>query len=469
MRILAKLTPSNKLQIKRYRIAEGYCKRKTAKPSSEIVELNRLGLSLNNVISSRSILSYNSLVRNIGAGVNGCPVNQLGLIQSSSEDGLEPNPSGEFCFIPQKVEYADCDSKGFWTIEEEEYECFRARYARSLDILKKSQQKKKSHCNWGVTQKSKVFRWQGAEKIREGGAVIDRFVGKHHSSMLTLTIPGGTREAFKAVADWSGWIANRLLQVIRRVPKSLPPVHWFFVWEHQKRGALHLHMCLAWKVHSEDRYALAEAIKNKWFECLLELEEKCGVDAFQPLGFRPSWRNVPSVWQWDCQEISKSVAGYFSKYCQKNSQINGQEPNVKKRGASPAPARNTKTKKYEDIHYPSRYWGSSQSIKRWVKRLTHSIMIETYTQEETERVYTNIVSASMHNIEVEDIIETEFQVIEPSTGVCISSGSVDTFRIPVDAYPAFWVRVMQSVFERDVCMDAMMKEFLGDKLFASMQ
>ena len=469
MRILAKLTPCNKLQIKRYRIADGYLKRKSNAPTVEARESKAIATSLDEVRLSQKILEYNSVVRYPSTGTDGCPVHQLGLMPSAPKMVYQSNPLGAFCLLPSKLEYGCIDNQGFAYLESEEYECFNARYRRNLDILEKSQQKKKSHCNWGVAQKPKVFRWQGAEKIREGGAVIDRFVGKYFSSMLTLTIPGGTSQAFKAVADWSGWIVNRLLQVIRRVPKDLPPVHWFFVWEHQKRGALHLHMCLGWKVCPEDRYALAELIKDKWFQCLLELQAKAQVDVFQPAGFRPSWRDKPSVWQWDCQHITKSVAGYFSKYCQKNSQINGQSGGVKKKGGEVPPLRSTKTKNYLNIYYPSRYWGSSQSIKKWIKRLTHSMLIETYSPEETERVYARILSASMQCVEVEDIIETEFQVIDPVTNVCLSSGTVTTFRIPPHAYPAFWVKVMQNVFDRDICMDAMTEQFLGSKMFASMQ
>ena len=469
MRILAKLTACNKFQIKRYRIADGYLKRKSNTPTAEVMESKAIASSLDEVRLGQKILEYNSVVRYPGIGSDGCPVHQLGLMPNAPEMVYQSNPLGAFCLLPSKVEYGCIDNQGFAYLESEEYECFNARYRRNLDILKKSQQKKKSHSSWGVTQKPKVFRWQGAEKIREGGSVIDRFVGQCACSMITLTIPGGTQQAFKAVADWSGWIINRILQVIRRVPRDLPPVHWFFVWEHQKRGALHLHFCLGWKVHAEDRYFLGELIKDKWFKCLLELQDKCGVDVFQPAGFRPSWRDKPSVWQWDCQHITKSVAGYFSKYCQKNSEINGQSGEVKKKGDKVPSPRSTKTKNYRTVHYPSRYWGSSQTVKNWVKWLTKSILVETYSQEETERVFNNLVDASMQNMEVDDIVETEFQVIEPTTGVCISSGTVTTFRIPPHAYPAFWVKVMQSVFEREVRMDAMMEEFLGKELFASMQ
>ena len=469
MRILAKLSPCNKLQIKLYRIADGYLKRPTTGEGEEQRQRERCGNALSNVVSSRKILSYNSPVRKSDVNVSSVHSEQLCLNNNPPEVFVHSKYQGDYCEIPSVVKYADVTSDGFAYIEKDEYERFSGQYRRSLDILKKSQQVEKKHSSWGKEQRPKQFRWQGAEKIREGGGVIDRFVGKYSSSMLTLTLPGGTTEAKKAIASWSGWIVNRILQVMRRVPKDYPPLHWFFVWEHQKRGALHLHMCIAWKVSARARREIAEKVKDKWFQCLLELQEKAGVDCFQPLGFRPSWRNKPEVWQWDYQEITKSVAGYFSKYCQKNSELNGQSNGV----------RNSRTKKNrgtvrdasqsKNLYYPSRYWGSSASIKAWIKRLTQVMKIETYSDEDTERVYQNILIASMQGQEVEDVIETEFQVVDERNGVCFSSGVVVTFRIPSAEYPAFWVRCMQNVFDRDICMDAMTREFLGEELFASMQ
>ena len=123
----------------------------------------------------------------------------------------------------------------------------------------------------------------------------------------------------------------------------------------------------------------------------------------------------------------------------------------------------------KNIYYPSRYWGSSQTIKAWVKRLTQTMKIETYSEQETERIYQAIVSVALEGQEVEDVIETDFQVVDQRTGVCFSSGTVITFRIPPEQYPSFWVRCMHNVFDRDICMDAMIEEFLGQELFASMQ
>lgn len=469
MKILAKLSPSNKLQIKRYRVAEGYLRKKVVGDSQEVRERDRVGRAFDSIFSSRKVLTANSPVIQPAITASRTNVRQICLFGEQPPPFVEPLHRGEYCDIPVVVEYAGVDQDGVARVRREDYKDFSGQYRRTLDILKKTQQKKKKHSNWGARQREKVFRWQGAEKIKEGGAVIDRFVGKYNSSMLTLTLPGGTEKAKAAIADWSGWIINLLMQVVRRVPKSYPPVHWFFVWEHQKRGALHLHMCLAWKVAPEIRKELGMRIKDKWFQCLLRLQKKSGVDCFQPLGFRKSYRDKPFIWQWDYQEIVKSVAGYFSKYCQKNSELNGQTGEVreknKKNEKQKAPSKETKRPKY----YPSRYWGSSRSIKNWVKRLAITLTVETYSEQETELIYQRLVIASMHNQEVDDITETEFQVIDERNGCCISSGDITTFRIPSEQYPLFWARVVRDVFDRDICMDAMMEEFLGTELFASMQ
>lgn len=353
-------------------------------------------------------------------------------------------------------------------IQQEGYGDYIAQHKRTLDILSESQQIEIKHSSWGKRQRPKVFRRQAANKILEGGAVIDRFVPLHATSMLTVTLPGSTFKAFAAVADWSGWIMNRVLQVIRRVPKDLPPVYWFFVLEHQKRGALHMHMCIGWDVNASMRRELGVAIKDKWFECLLELEKKAGVDCFQPLGFAKSWRNSPEIWKWDYQQIKKSVASYFAKYCQKNSEINGEKSEAANKRKTYHSLSNKGLGAKRGIYYPSRYWGSSQNIKTWIKRLTVSLSFDVAGDEEAEMVIQRIYDVCLHNQEIEDILEHEFEIVLPKSDICISSGIVTTILIPHEQYPAFWVKVVSDVFDKDICWDEKMKEFLGKELFASM-
>ncbi len=374
-----------------------------------------------------------------------------------------------YCKIPSDIEYVDTSGSGGLVIIKESYEEFTRHTRRLLDLLMESQQLSSKHSTWGKTQSPKVFRHEAGERIKEGGSIIDRFCGSSKSSMLTLTVPGSTWYCFDAVARWSGWLVNRMLQVIRRVPSSEPPIYWFFVWEHQKRGALHLHFCLGWDVPASKREALAVSLKDKWFECLLELLDKDGVDCFQRKGFSQTWRDTPEKWQWDYQEIKKSVAGYFAKYCQKNSEQNGSEgtkncnhAKITKRSRRKAPSK-------RGVCYPSRYWGSSQTIKVWIKRLSVHISMDVYSQDELENICNRIRCSVLAESVITSVSVGSFEILDEKNDVCIASGQVETYCLDADSYPHFWSRVYSDVFERSLGELAWMQEFMDTSSSASMQ
>ncbi len=167
---------------------------------------------------------------------------------------------------------------------------------------------------------------------------------------VTCTIPGSTRESFRTVSQYSGWIMNRLTQIVRR---SKHDPAWFYVWELQKRGALHLHFAIGCS-NLPDALELAQKIEFKWFELLLELQDKMNVDVFRK-NAKWSWRNAPEKWQSHVLPVYKSCAAYFSKYVGKQSNV---------------VTRNNKA------FCPARWWGSSSSIKRGVNDARVKISIE---------------------------------------------------------------------------------------------
>lgn len=463
MHILAKLSPNNKLQIKRYRVADGYRRPKKSDDSVALNNILRDGKNFEELLSRYRILQANSKIVEQTYYTEQVYQGQLDLFENRSKKVSLEKGSAVSTSLPCSLKYACISKDGGVFVENEDYREFQRRSMGLLDLLKKSQQPLKRHISWGKPQRPKLFRYQAGEKIKEGGAIIDRFCGKNNSSMLTLTLPGSSWYAMDAVARWSGWIINRMMQVIRRIPKSCPPVFWFFVWEHQKRGALHLHFCLGWKVHWAKRELLAYRLKDAFYKCLLELKEKDDVDCFQRKGFSISWRFQPWTWKWDYQEINKSVAAYFAKYCQKNAEYNGDNGEKPDRNDGRNRRRSRKVTSKKGISYPSRYWGSSQSIKRWCKTLSVSESYCASSREETLAICSRIRRLAVENEEVLSVSVSPFQIIDPKTSICISSGEVETYRFDPDDYPRIWKKIVSEVFERDICMDANMKEFLGVK------
>jgi hypothetical protein len=146
--------------------------------------------------------------------------------------------------------------------------------------------------------------------------------------------------------------------------------HWFFVWEYQKRGALHLHIALM-NPDKEKSRLCGEKILEKWFDVLLSIQEKSGVDMFcrndrKSCVIRESHQNVNQL-------MRKSAGGYFSKYAAKA------EKNEE----------NSYVSKFSKKYPPSRFWGSSKSLKALCKEFSYEQILAT--EEEIEERYQDIL------------------------------------------------------------------------------
>lgn len=255
-----------------------------------------------------------------------------------------------------------------------------------LDIILKSQRKKKAPCMRLNTPKN-FTRFSG-QKILESGSAMEiasnnqmRFCHE-----VTLTLPANMQEAFKALAAYSGYIINRLFQLIRR--NYGDSVLWFFVWEYQERGALHLHIALYHPDESEGLYISALLIEQ-WNKILSDVSIQANTDMFAPAKGRR--KKLPFQYQHHAQPLQKSVASYFAKYAGKEESKN--DWYVKK--------------------YPvSRFWGSSKRIKEIIKN--HSMEFnfdyqgnEKEAVEKFQEIVNNvieklaIVSASKYSFDIQ--------------------------------------------------------------------
>lgn len=211
---------------------------------------------------------------------------------------------------------------------------------RALDIINEFQTKEKNSIRggWGKLAKPTKFTKNARHRLLEAGAVVDATCGLN-AWEVTLTIPGSGHKIFNAVAAWSGWLMNELTQLLRRA-KCL---HWFYVWELQKRGALHLHLLIADTAKS--LLGLARKIESRWWVLLQSLSQKLSLDLFAK-SKSVTWRHRPQKWQSHVSPIRKSVAAYFSKYAGKGSN-SGQN-----------------LQSSQTVGMPARWWGSSRQIKK---------------------------------------------------------------------------------------------------------
>ena len=306
-----------------------------------------------------------------------------------------------------------------------------ARRSALLDITKKSQQRVKKHQEYGCPHPKRNFTANARHRILEAGAIIDRNFERDCTKMVTLTLPGSTQAAIAATANWSGWIVNRMLQVLRRSELE-ENLMWFYVFELQKRGALHMHWCLATD-NAATTEKLAIAIKDKWFECLLELQSKIGVDCFQKKQDY-THRNNPAVWKYDIQTTKKSVAAYFSKYVSKEAK------NQKRLGRW----------QQRKLYYPARWWGSSQSVKKAIKAWRYEHRIEGLTKEQGEHLR-ELIWQLLDSWKWMMKYEYKFTIEHPSVPVPLCSGHVQI------AYgePDTWLSCHTAI--KDLCDSGIVK------------
>lgn len=168
---------------------------------------------------------------------------------------------------------------------------------------------------------------------------------------LTGTLPGNTPAAFRAIAEYSSYIAESIGHWIKRTVKS---DYYFYVWELQKRGALHFHYCV-YCPDSRVREKICTAFKPKWTTLLDSISEKSNVCLWESSN-GTCHRDRYGTLQAYAQEVHTSVAAYLCGYL--------------------GNAKNKHIQDKECPYYPQRWWGASRASTSLLNSLTETIAIE---------------------------------------------------------------------------------------------
>ncbi|MBX9685888.1 MAG: hypothetical protein K2X27_04245 [Candidatus Obscuribacterales bacterium] len=181
-----------------------------------------------------------------------------------------------------------------------------------LDRSSEFQEGAKEISGWGRLPRKKIFRAYARRKIQEAGEILWRKFGRN-GIFLTGTVPGSGSAIAKTVAEYSGWLMNRINQWFR--DGFSMPYGTIAVWELQKRGMLHIHVCVC----SADSATLARFLsqwKERWNSLLLELSRKAGIDLFQK-NKNWTWADKLEKTQHDADFLKKNPARYLAKYLTK--------------------------------------------------------------------------------------------------------------------------------------------------------
>lgn len=188
--------------------------------------------------------------------------------------------------------------------------------------------------------KPKSFTKISGQRLRECGAAMDILSGGRLEECyeICLTLPANHEAAFVAIAKNTYFATNRIFAYLKKQYHG--EVSWFYVWEYQRRGALHLHMA----VHHRSAMLLptiCSDIKRAWIRILQDIGEMEDTCMFTDKSMKKCV--MPEHWQMHSDQIRKGVGAYFSKYAGKEE---------------------SKQSWYCQKYPISRFWGSSKQIKK---------------------------------------------------------------------------------------------------------
>lgn len=189
---------------------------------------------------------------------------------------------------------------------------------------------------------------KGAQKLRKIGAAIAAEFPKENCAFFTGTLPGSSERAIRDFARVSSYVQHLFKAKIRKEFGYSPSS--FYVWEHQRRGALHWHACFAMGSPWDALWLQAKS-RDWWYECLLQAEENFGAELWERSDLKPWRKSRYEVLVTDCQIVEKDVGAYLAKYLEKDL---------------PWFART----KAGNLYSPPRYWGATNSARKLARELS---------------------------------------------------------------------------------------------------
>lgn len=262
---------------------------------------------------------------------------------------------------------------------------------------------------YGGTPRKTVFGLRAKRTLQRVGGVFDKKFVKEHCLFLTGTLPGSTKESYEAIASWSGYIVDRLKSWVSYYVSTEFSFH---VWELQRRGALHLHYCVA--VHDgSSRQSIIERFKSEWVRILKSVSAKAGIDLFQR-GFGGSWKDRTDAVQAYAQPVRKSVAAYLAKYCSKGHDTS------------------------QAFYCPSRWWGCSRAALHALEEMTLTIALDSLSLRKAQQIFEDV-------IHITEAIATKFYDYWHGSGFgrtqvvyhCPEDSSVDIWKSIINTFLSF--------------------------------
>lgn len=211
------------------------------------------------------------------------------------------------------------------------------------------------------------FSLYGRRKLVRSGALLGEGEARSRVLFLTGTLPGSTDEAFRALSDYSAWCVNELLTHIPRLwGGKQSDCRYIWVWELQKRGALHWH-CVLECPSAESASFVRDGFKGLWIRIVKSIGRMAGIDMAERAA-GGSWADLPEVWRVEAAPARKNPSRYLAKYLSK--------PN----GASGSGS----------FYFPTRWYGISRTLHSALAENTFSVNPSRITDERGRVSFTNL-------------------------------------------------------------------------------
>jgi hypothetical protein len=175
--------------------------------------------------------------------------------------------------------------------------------------------------------------------IKEAGYICARDK-QGETVFATATLPGSSFDAMRSLAENSGYASNLLTQWFRR---HFTKPEYFYVWEWQKRGALHVHFVFQC-ASPREAYKIERSFKKVWLQILVQVSEKCGKDIFERSG-GGTWAKSSRVCQVKIVRRVVNAGRYLSKYLGKGSDNSNMDTSL----------------------YPGRWWSVSYALLKRIR------------------------------------------------------------------------------------------------------
>jgi hypothetical protein len=227
---------------------------------------------------------------------------------------------------------------------------------------------------WGKLPRPTEFSRRGKRLLlRVGGVFTKMEFSPSDVVFLTGTLPASTSEAFQTIAAYSGFLIHGLKAWVNKYLKGKMD---FYVWEHQKRGALHIHYAV-YCPDSATAAKLKERFPTQWVNLLRRVSLESGVDMFDTgRGF--SWTPEYAATLQYAQTVIKDVSRYLAKYVSKSAGRSSDEEG-------------------QPFYAPSQWYGISRPLLALLRQLTREEIFYFDRRREAEVAFSDI-SARLENV-----------------------------------------------------------------------